>query len=204
MRNSRRIKRMSRNRVKLTKMNLTSLMDIFTILVFFLLINSGSVEILETPKNVTLPESRVEAKPRETVMIFVSQEEVLVQGELVALVADILGGKRAALDPIKSRLAQLRENIIGPSIGCRLLRTCLRIQPVYPLDVGAGDKVAVGIHRDVDGTVSHLLLDVGDRSAILDEEATKGVPQFVKANLPQPCSFNARSQLRDTDGSSAS
>jgi biopolymer transport protein ExbD len=30
-------------------------------------------------------------------------------------VADILGGKRAALDPIKSRLAQLRENIIGPS-----------------------------------------------------------------------------------------
>ncbi len=115
MRNSRRIKRMSRNRVKLTKMNLTSLMDIFTILVFFLLINSGSVEILEAPKNVTLPESRVEAKPRETVMIFVSQEEVLVQGEPVALVADILSGKRAALDPIKSRLVQLRENIIGPS-----------------------------------------------------------------------------------------
>jgi len=115
MRNSRRIKRMSRNRVKLTKMNLTSLMDIFTILVFFLLINSGSVEILDAPKNMTLPESRVEAKPRETVMILVSREEVLVQGEPVALVADILGGKRAALDPIKSRLAQLRENIIGPS-----------------------------------------------------------------------------------------
>jgi biopolymer transport protein ExbD len=48
-------------------------------------------------------------------MILVSREEVLVQGEPVALVADILGGKRAALDPIKSRLAQLRENIIGPS-----------------------------------------------------------------------------------------
>ena len=47
MRNSRRIKRMSRNRVKITKMNLTSLMDVFTILVFFLLVNSGSVEILE-------------------------------------------------------------------------------------------------------------------------------------------------------------
>ena len=45
MRNSRRIKRMSRNRGKISKMNLTSLMDVFTILVFFLLVNSGSVEV---------------------------------------------------------------------------------------------------------------------------------------------------------------
>lgn len=113
MRSSRRIKRMSRNRVTITKMNLTSLMDVFTILVFFLLVNSGSVEILEAPKNVTLPESRVEAKPRETVVIFVSKDEVLVQGEPVALVADILGGEREATDPITSRLAELKENVIG-------------------------------------------------------------------------------------------
>ena len=66
MRNSRRIKRMSRNRVKITKMNLTSLMDVFTILVFFLLVNSGSVEVVEAPKDVKLPESVVESKPRET------------------------------------------------------------------------------------------------------------------------------------------
>ena len=58
MRNSRRIKRMSRNRVKIGKMNLTSLMDVFTILVFFLLVNSGSVEVLDAPKEITLPESK--------------------------------------------------------------------------------------------------------------------------------------------------
>jgi biopolymer transport protein ExbD len=115
MRNSRRIKRMSRNRGKLSKMNLTSLMDVFTILVFFLLVNSGSVEVLDAPKNVTLPESRVEAKPRETVVIFVSSEEVLVQGKRVALVADILDGDSTALDPITSRLAELKENIVGPN-----------------------------------------------------------------------------------------
>ena len=106
---------MSRNRVKITKMNLTSLMDVFTILVFFLLVNSGAVEVMEAPKNVTLPESRVETKPRETVVIFVSAEEVLVQGQLVALVADILDGKSTATDPITSRLAELKENIIGPN-----------------------------------------------------------------------------------------
>ena len=115
MRNTRRIKRMSRNRVKITKMNLTSLMDVFTILVFFLLVNSGSVEVLDAPKDVKLPESRVEAKPRETVVIFVSPEEVLVQGKLVAFVEDILTDKSTAVEPIMARLAQLKENIVGNS-----------------------------------------------------------------------------------------
>jgi len=115
VRNTRRIKRMSRNRLKITKMNLTSLMDVFTILVFFLLVNSGSVELLESPKNMTLPEARVDTKPRETVVIFVSPEDVLVQGKTVARVNDILEGASSTVDPITSRLAELRDNIVGPS-----------------------------------------------------------------------------------------
>ncbi len=115
MRNSRRIKRMSRNRMKITKMNLTSLMDVFTILVFFLLVNSGSVELLEAPKDVKLPESREESKPRETVVIFVSRENVLVQGKIVAYVDDILEGQAGTMDPLTARLAELKENIVGPS-----------------------------------------------------------------------------------------
>ena len=113
MRNSRRLKRMSRNRGKISKMNLTSLMDVFTILVFFLLVNSGSVEILDSPKEVTLPESQVETKPRETVIIFVSPEEILVQGVPAGLVADVLAGDQVPLDNVKRRLAQLSENVIG-------------------------------------------------------------------------------------------
>ncbi len=115
MRNSRRIKRMSRNRGKITKMNLTSLLDVFTILVFFLLVNSGSVELVEAPKNVQLPESRVETKPRETVVIFVSPEDVLVQGQIVARVDDILEGQAGIFDSLTSRLAELKANVIGPS-----------------------------------------------------------------------------------------
>ncbi len=116
MRNSRRIERMSRNRVKMvTKMNLTALMDVFTILVFFLLVNSGSVELVEAPKNVKLPESQVETKPRETVVIFVSPEDVLVQGQIVAFVDDILEGQPGTFDPLTSRLAELKDNIIGTS-----------------------------------------------------------------------------------------
>ena len=115
MRNSRRIKRMKRNRGKISKMNLTSLMDVFTILVFFLLVNSGSVEVLDAPKDVELPESKVEAKPRETVVIFVSPEEVLVQGQPAAVVDDILAAEEGATDQITARLAELKENVVGPS-----------------------------------------------------------------------------------------
>lgn len=115
MRHSRRIKRMSRNRAKVGKMDLTSMMDVFTILVFFLLVNTGSVEVMEAPKTVTLPESTVDSKPRETVVIFISEEEVLVQGKVVAKVSDILEADRESIASITDRLAELGENVIGPA-----------------------------------------------------------------------------------------
>ncbi len=115
MRNTRRLKRMSRNRVKIGKMNLTSLMDVFTILVFFLLVNSGSVELVEAPKDVKLPESIEESKPRETVVVSVSPESVMVQGKVVALVDEILENRAGALDTLGARLVELKENVVGPA-----------------------------------------------------------------------------------------
>ncbi len=113
MKGSRRIKRMSRNRVTVPKMNLTSLMDVFTILVFFLLVNSATTEVLETPKQITLPASVVEDKPRETVVIFISPEEVTVQGETVARTQDILASESQNIAPIGRRLGELSANVIG-------------------------------------------------------------------------------------------
>ena len=94
-------------------MNLTSLMDVFTILVFFLLVNSATTEVLETPKRITLPDSAVEAKPRETVVAFVSSEEVTIQGDPVIRVEEILASTSQNIEPIGAKLAELSENIIG-------------------------------------------------------------------------------------------
>lgn len=98
---------------KVEKMNLTSLMDVFTILVFFLLVNSGSTELLEAPRQMVLPESSVEAKPRETVVIYVSPDEVIVQGEPVVRVADIVAAGPGDIEPIMTRLAELQDRVIG-------------------------------------------------------------------------------------------
>ena len=113
MKASRRIRRMKRSRKKVTGLNLTSLMDVFTILVFFLLANSSSNEVLSTPKHIKLPDSVVESKPRETVVIMVGPETVLVQGEAVANTPELIENKSENIPEITQRLDHLERNIIG-------------------------------------------------------------------------------------------
>ena len=111
--NSRRIARMSRSKRKMPGMNLTSLMDVFTILVFFLLANSAANEALEAPKVITLPASVVETKPRETVVVLVTQENILVQGTVVASTVDVIQSQAIVIEAIKTELLIQRSKAIG-------------------------------------------------------------------------------------------
>ena len=113
--NSRRMKRMGRNKRKVTGLNLTPLMDVFTILVFFLLFHSSGGDVLETPKQIKLPDSVVETKPRETVVIMVSPEVVVVQGEAVVNTPELLDDSVRMVAGITERLERLERNIIGIS-----------------------------------------------------------------------------------------
>jgi biopolymer transport protein ExbD len=116
MKNNRRMKRMAGSRKKTTALNLTSLMDVFTILVFFLLFNSSSGEVLEAPKEIKLPDSIVESKPRETVVIMVTPDMVLVQGHVVAKTAELLKvGNETVVQGVAEELRQLDRRIIGIS-----------------------------------------------------------------------------------------
>ena len=109
------MKRMGRNKRKVTGLNLTPLMDVFTILVFFLLFHSSGGDILETPKQIKLPDSVVETKPRETVVIMVSPEVVVVQGEAVVNTPELLDDSVRMVAGITERLERLERNIIGIS-----------------------------------------------------------------------------------------
>ena len=88
---SRRAQRMEKHhkRKAIGSLNLISLMDIFTILVFFLLVNSQDVETLPNAKDLQLPESYAEEKSRENVVIVITADQILVQGKVVASVADV-------------------------------------------------------------------------------------------------------------------
>jgi biopolymer transport protein ExbD len=91
-------------------MNLVSLIDVFTILIFFLLSNSGGVETLPSPKAVQLPESISEKAPKETVVVVVSGTEILVDGRKVANVSDVLALEGDMIEPLKAELDLLQQN----------------------------------------------------------------------------------------------
>jgi len=92
MKMSRRAKRMNRHHGRNKKqagLNLVSLMDIFTIMVFFLMMNQSDVEVMSND-DITLPSSSAEAQPRTTINLMVSGEDIVVQGRAIASVKDVL------------------------------------------------------------------------------------------------------------------
>ncbi len=107
MRLSNRTRRMivhqERNRAGIY-LNLIPMIDILSVMVAFLLVYSTEVEVLQNTKAIEIPESVAEQKPRETVVIMVTRDELLVQGEPVAKIADIARMQGTIVRPLKAAL----------------------------------------------------------------------------------------------------
>ncbi len=88
-------------------MNLVSLIDVFTILIFFLLSSASGVETLISPKAVKLPLANVEQAPKETVVLVVSAEDILVDGRRVALVSEVMASKTDVIPGLRAELGIL-------------------------------------------------------------------------------------------------
>lgn len=92
MKSSRRAKRMARHHGRNKKdatLNLVSLMDIFTIMVFFLMMNQSDVEVMSND-DITLPNSSAETQPKTTINLMISADDIVVQGRAIASVKDVL------------------------------------------------------------------------------------------------------------------
>jgi biopolymer transport protein TolR len=93
-------------------LNLVSLMDIFTILVFFLLVNSSDVQTLPNAKELQLPESIAERKAKETVVIMIGETDLIVQGTPVAKVADIMATKGNDIPELREALLSQNDRVL--------------------------------------------------------------------------------------------
>lgn len=93
-------------------LNLVALMDIFTILVFFLLVNSSDVETLPNARDIQLPQSIAEEKANETVVILISEEDILVQGSPVAKVADVMKLKGNDIPQLRQALLSQNDRVL--------------------------------------------------------------------------------------------
>ena len=93
-------------------LNLVSLMDIFTILVFFLLVNSADVEVLPNAKDIQLPESIAEEKARETVVILIGEENIIVQGKPIAKVSDVMKMRGNDIPEVRQALLSQNDRVL--------------------------------------------------------------------------------------------
>lgn len=98
-----RAERQARNKMSVD-LNLVSLIDIFTILIFFLLANASEVEVLPSTKAVRLPESTAEKTPKETVVVLVSNQDIVVQGRKVSSVSEAMKTDGDLIEPLKAEL----------------------------------------------------------------------------------------------------
>ena len=97
-------------------LNLVSLMDIFTILVFFLLVNSSEVQTLPNAKDLVLPESIAEERARETVVVLISDQDLLVQGQVVGSVPQIMASDELIIPELKAALQAQTDRVLRQEV----------------------------------------------------------------------------------------
>lgn len=133
---SRRARRMDQHHKRNQKnasLSLVSLMDIFTILVFFLLVNASEVEILPSPKHIQLPESSAEQRPEETVVVMLAQDHILVNGQEVVGTKALNSG-----DWVNGFVQQLQETLAA--IPAKVVEDSETDEVVPPAITVMGDK----------------------------------------------------------------
>ncbi len=93
-------------------LTLTSMMDILTTLLFFVLksyVTGG--EITVPPPGVTLPRSTAEADMRTSVVVAIDHDAILIGGEQVASVSEAVASDELLIAPLATRLAEARAQM---------------------------------------------------------------------------------------------
>jgi biopolymer transport protein ExbD len=92
------------------QLTLISLMDIFTILLLFLLVHvSGDETVLPAPDALTLPASTARKVPHPTVTVLVTEKQIFIQGKEIMDVAKATEQPDVILAPVKQELTRLAD-----------------------------------------------------------------------------------------------
>src|SRR5690554_262098 len=152
MKQSSRARRMlrRRRRQQASRLNLVSLMDIFTILVFFLLVNSSDVEVLSNNKSIELPASIAANQPQTNLIIMVNAEQVLVGNRAVVQVADI------------------DESLIIPALREKLTYRAERSPELTPEQAQKGRPITIMGDKDIPYTLLKQIMSTAAETGYRD------------------------------------
>ena len=94
---------------------LIPMIDMMTILVVYLLVHTADMEILPNSKNITIPLSSSEQKPRETTVVMVTRDMLYVNGEPVLSVAELGAAPDPVVEPLRAALGGQATGVIAGS-----------------------------------------------------------------------------------------
>lgn len=103
-RRARKIIRELRKEAREGELNVVSLIDIFAILVFYLLVNALVVEVLPNPKALKLPESITQQEPVQSTLILVTKDDIIVDNHKVMSTSEAAAASESVLPNLKYKL----------------------------------------------------------------------------------------------------
>ena len=83
---------------------LVPMIDMLMILVVYLLVHSADTEILPNTKNIAIPHSVSEEKPRPATVVTVTRDMLYVNGEAIVSIADVGRSGEPIVEPLRAAL----------------------------------------------------------------------------------------------------
>jgi biopolymer transport protein ExbD len=96
-------------------LTLIPMIDMLTILVVYLLVHTADMEILPNSKNISIPQSNSEQKPRETIVVMVTRDMLYVNGQPVVSIADLAAAPDNVVEPLRAALGAQAAGVIPGS-----------------------------------------------------------------------------------------
>jgi biopolymer transport protein TolR len=96
------------------ELNLIPMIDILSVMVSFLLVYSTEVEVVQNTKGIDIPQSISQQRPRQTVVVMLTRDDLFVQGERIASLADVRASATAIIAPLRDALK--RPTLVGQAM----------------------------------------------------------------------------------------
>jgi biopolymer transport protein TolR len=93
-------------------LTLIPMIDMLTILVVYLLVHAADTEILPNARNIKIPQSVSELKPREAMVVTVTRDMLYVNGDAVVSVAEVAGSQEPVVESLRAALGRQAGNLL--------------------------------------------------------------------------------------------
>jgi len=114
-------------------LSLVPMIDILTIIVVYLLVHAADAELLSNPRNVSMPMSVSELKPREATVITVARDMLYVNGEEVVSVAEVAASTEPVVERLRVKLRKQARSLLGASADEREITVIADKSLMYPV-----------------------------------------------------------------------